>query len=254
MIYKLKLNGTFDLEETRNFEAYLQNFLFRNNLGFVERERTKVCYEDEERSSENYSDKIPTYSIIEIDAPDRERGLDDLLEIIDEIGIPFGSKVYNEEISVDVGTLSKIEVSYTFESTKSIKKKVDKLEDKLSYDYLDELCVVSHSYIFDNEVKYFLYVADVDMALPIIKDYLENQKEIKNIDIKAFPSGYGIAHRYFSLLRKKYKEEHSKLWDSVKDIYQGASEEDINELLKVYQNIPKSLIDLLKIIVKWFLV
>ena len=106
------------------------------------------------------------------------------------------------------------------------------MEGILENDYLDELCVVSHSYIFDNEVTYFLYVADVYMALPIIKDYLENQKEIKNIDIKAFRSGYGIAHRYVSLLRKKYKEENSKLWGSVKDIYQKASDEDIHTLLK----------------------
>ncbi len=35
MRYTIKLNGTFDFEEVRNFEAYLQNFLFRNNLGFV---------------------------------------------------------------------------------------------------------------------------------------------------------------------------------------------------------------------------
>ncbi|MGX7087809.1 hypothetical protein ACWOB5_07055 [Gemelliphila palaticanis] len=209
---------------------------------------TRICYEDEEASSENHSDKIPTYSIIEIDAPDRERVLNDLLEIIDEIGIPFGSKVYNEEISVDVGTLSKIEVSYTFDSHKNIKKKADKLEDKLSFDYLDELCVVSHSYIFDNEVKYFIYVVDVDMALHIIEDFFEIQNEISHFDIKVSPSGYGIAHRYFSLLRKKYKEEDSKLWDSVKDIYQGASEEDIHTLLKEYPSIPESLIELLKII------
>lgn len=248
MTYTIKLNGTFDIEEVKNFEAYLQNFLCKNNLGFVEREMTKVCYEDEETMSEILTNKIPTHSLIYIDTPDRKNTLDELLEILDEIGIPFGSKVYNEEISVDVGTLSKIQVIYTFDSHKNIEEKADKLEDKLSFDYLDELCVVSHSYIFDNEVKYFLYVADVDMALPIIEDYFEIQNEISHFDIKVSPSGYGIAHRYFSLLRKKYKEEHSKLWDSVKDIYQGASEEDINELLKVYQNIPKSLIDLLKII------
>lgn len=193
---------------------------------------TKVCYEDEETSNENRTNKIPTHSIIEIDAPDRNGVLDGLLEILYEIGIPFGSKVYNEERSTDVGTLSKIQVSYTFDSHKNIKKKIEKVEGILENDYLDELCVVSHSYIFDNEVTYFLYVADVDMALPIIKDYLENQKEIKNIDIKAFRSGYDIAHRYFSLLRKKYKEENSKLWGSVKDIYQKASDEDIHTLLK----------------------
>lgn len=248
MRYTIKLNGTFDFEEVRNFEAYLQNFLCKNNLGFVEREATKVCYEDEDTGSENITDKIPTHSIIEIDAPDREGALDDLLEILDEIGIPFESKVYHEEVNIDVGTLSRIEVSYTFDTDKSIEKKVDKLEDELSWHYLDELCVVSHSYIFGKEVRYFLYVADVDMSLPIIETFLENQKEIKNIDIKAFRSGYGIAHRYFSLLRKKYKEENSKLWDSGKDLYQGASEEDIHALLKVYPNIPKSVIDLLKII------
>lgn len=53
MKYTLKFNGTFDLEETRNFEAYLQNFLFRNNLGWVEREMTKVCYKEEEIGGEN---------------------------------------------------------------------------------------------------------------------------------------------------------------------------------------------------------
>lgn len=58
---------------------------------------TKVCYEDEETSNENRTNKIPTHSIIEIDAPDRNGVLDGLLEILYEIGIPFGSKVYNEE-------------------------------------------------------------------------------------------------------------------------------------------------------------
>ena len=58
---------------------------------------TKVCYEDEEASNENRTNKIPIHSIIEIDAPDRNGVLDGLLEILYEIGIPFGSKVYNEE-------------------------------------------------------------------------------------------------------------------------------------------------------------
>ena len=58
---------------------------------------TKVCYEDEETSNENRTNKIQTHSIIEIDAPDRNGVLDGLLEILYEIGIPFGSKVYNEE-------------------------------------------------------------------------------------------------------------------------------------------------------------
>ena len=89
---------------------------------------TKVCYEDEETSNENRTNKIPTHSIIEIDAPDRNGVLDGLLEILYEIGIPFGSKVYNEEGSTDVGTLSKIQVSYTFDSHKNIKKKID-IED-----------------------------------------------------------------------------------------------------------------------------
>ena len=58
---------------------------------------TKVCYEDEETSNENRTNKILTHSIIEIDAPDRNGVLDGLLEILYEIGIPFGFKVYNEE-------------------------------------------------------------------------------------------------------------------------------------------------------------
>lgn len=248
MRYTLKLNGTLNLEDTRNFEAYLQGFLTRNNLGFVDRDMTKVCYVDEETGSKNITDKIPTHSLIYIDAPDRENTFNELLEIIDEIGVPFGSTLYNEEVSIPVGTLSQIEVNYTFDTDKNIKKKVDKLENKLECDYLEELCVVSHSYIFEKEVRYFLYVVDVDMSLPIIESFLENQKEITNIDIKPFRSGYGIAHRYFSVLRRSYKEENIRLWERVKDIYQGANEEDIDALLKEYPNIPKSLIDLLKMI------
>ncbi|UTC64603.1 SMI1/KNR4 family protein [Treponema sp. OMZ 788] len=248
MRYTLKLNGTFNLEDTRNFEAYLQGFLSRNYLGFVDRDMTKVCYVDEETGSKNITDKIPTHSLIYIDVPDRENAFNELLEIIDEIGVPLGSVLQNEEVTIPVGTLSQIEVNYTFDTAKNIKKKVDKLEDKLECDYLDELCVVSHSYIFGKEVRYFLYVVDVDISLPIIEAFLENQKEITNMDIKTSRSGYGIAHRYFSVLRRRYKVENIKLWESVKDIYQGASEEDIDALLKEYPNIPGSLIDLLKII------
>lgn len=42
------------------------------------------------------------------------------------------------------------------------------------------------------------------------------------MDIKTSRSGYGIAHRYFSVLRRRYKVENIKLWESVKDIYQGS--------------------------------
>lgn len=68
MRYTLKLNGTFNLEDTRNFEAYLQGFLSRNYLGFVDRDMTKVCYVDDETGSKNITDNIPAYSLIYIDA------------------------------------------------------------------------------------------------------------------------------------------------------------------------------------------
>lgn len=92
--YTLKLNAKFQPFNRHDLEDLLDEFLSEENLG----QTTGGGTAQEDNGEIAYCD-------IEIELNDTPNAVQKLLQQLDEIGIPKGSKLYNENFSQEVGTL-----------------------------------------------------------------------------------------------------------------------------------------------------
>lgn len=96
MFYTLQLNAKLQPLDRGDLEDIIDEFLSEEDLGNTSGGGTLL--------SGNENNEIE-YCDIEIELNDTSEAVEKLLQKLEEIGIPKGSKLYNEDFSQEVGTL-----------------------------------------------------------------------------------------------------------------------------------------------------
>lgn len=163
-------------------------------------------------------------------------------EALEEIALPYGSKLYfDEHMIAEVGTLHHIRVNFDMAQEKPISKsEFTRLDAKISK-ALDGINVVSSTYISvsDSIASYFYYVADLDMALEIVRSFLDRSRFGQTVSIEVVDSGMTVQERYMSEVCRVYRSMALELWKEIHKEWKAITPNDWMQLLRKYPYTPE---------------
>ena len=163
-------------------------------------------------------------------------------EALEEIALPYGSKLYfDEHMIAEVGTLHHIRVNFDVAQEKPISKsEFTRLDTKISK-ALDGINVVSSTYMSvpDGIASYFYYVADLDMALEIVRSFLDRSRFGQIAHIEVVDSGMTVQERYMSEVCRVYRSMALELWKEIHKEWKAITPNDWMQLLRKYPHTPE---------------
>lgn len=149
MNYTLKLNAKFQPFSRHDLEDLLDEFLGEENLGKTTGGGTST----DDNGEVEYCD-------IEIELNENPNALDKLLTYLEEIGIPKGSKIYNENYEKEIGILEGLAI-YT-NGTDLPDEVYQNFDINVVYDtiskILDDVLVLTSYYEGNTETGLYFYV------------------------------------------------------------------------------------------------
>lgn len=163
-------------------------------------------------------------------------------EALEEIALPYGSKLYfDEHMIAEVGTLHHIRVNFDMAQGKPISKsEFTRLDTKISK-ALDGINVVSSTYMSvpDGIASYFYYVADLDIALEIVRSFLDRSRFGQTAHIEVVDSGMTVQERYMSEVCRVYRSMALELWKEIHKEWKAITPNDWMQLLRKYPDTPE---------------
>ena len=163
-------------------------------------------------------------------------------EALEEIALPYGSKLYfDEHMIAEVGTLHHIRVNFDMAQEKPISRsEFTRLDRKIS-DALDGINVVSSTYMSvpDGIASYFYYVADLDMAMEIVRSFLDRSRFGQTANIEVVDSGMTVQERYMSEVCRVYRSMTLELWKEIQKEWKAITPNDWMQLLRKYPHTPE---------------
>ncbi len=174
--------------------------------------------------------------------------VEEIITSLDELGVPYGSKLYQDEkVVAELGTLHHVRVN--LDGSLGDKKQFKRLDAKITKALEDNSIVSAVFFNLSEGVAVFTYyVADKDLAIGVIEAYLHRSALGKGATIDVIDSGLTIHERYMSDISRVYRGLAPDLWAVIQSEWKGVSSKEWMDLLRRYPNTPEGLSFLLNVV------
>ena len=174
--------------------------------------------------------------------------VEEIITSLDELGVPYGSKLYQDEkVVAELGTLHHVRVN--LDGSLGDKKQFKRLDAKITKALEDNSIVSAVFFNLSEGVAVFTYyVADKDLAIGVIEAYLHRSALGKGATIDVVDSGLTIHERYMSDISRVYRGLVPDLWTVIQSEWKGVSSKEWMDLLRRYPNTPEGLSFLLNVV------